>query len=260
MVHANGSAWSHLPSIFIHCQSLEVPANDIPVFPTSRSADFSAGSRRYSLCAVWICQQKEGHSYVFSRWISRYILSIPYDKLYTGRHCIHQSHISGPHQTPPPTTLSYNSTRMDTHQSQSALFRLDSLSSISFCSQLLLFWRSSTGISTFYSLLSWLNAYWLDSKLETSPFELHIPEWELPNFHWCFSVWVVASILGSTVLTYTPTFQHPSAGWALFNLHRCSSVWIGCSSAWIGAPWYHYSLLTPRPTPFRRSSVSLDAP
>jgi len=62
-----------------------VPANNITVFPTSGSSDFSTGSRSYSLCAVWIHQWK-GHSYVFSRWISRYIWPIPWDRFYSRSH------------------------------------------------------------------------------------------------------------------------------------------------------------------------------
>jgi len=77
-----------------------VPANNITVFPTSHSSDFSASSCRYSLCALWIRQWKEGHSYVFSRWISRNILRIPCDKFYSVSHCTYQSHISGPLHTP----------------------------------------------------------------------------------------------------------------------------------------------------------------
>jgi len=57
--------------------------------------DFRASRCSYSLCAVWICQGKQGHSNVFSRWISRYILPIPCDKLYSRSHCTHQSHSSG---------------------------------------------------------------------------------------------------------------------------------------------------------------------
>jgi len=98
----NGSDCSHLPSIILHHQYLGVPANDIPVFLTSCSVNFSTCSHSYSLRAVWICKWKDSNSDIFSRWISRHILSISYDKIYSKSHSTHQSHISGPLETPPP--------------------------------------------------------------------------------------------------------------------------------------------------------------
>jgi len=148
MVHTNESAWSHLAPIFLYVQRRGALAHDIPVFPAPHSVDFSAGGYRCSLCAAWICHWKEGHSYVFSRWISRHILSIPYDKFYSGSHCTHQSHISGPLPTPLPPWCGANSTRIRAPQFPSALLILDSLSSISFHSQFLLFQRSCAGIGT----------------------------------------------------------------------------------------------------------------
>ena len=106
------------------------PAHYIPVFPTSHSADFSTSSCSYSLCTVWICQLKEGHSYVFSRWIWSYILPVPCDELYSGSHYTHQSHISGPLDTPTPP-LRCNSARIGAPQFLSALRSLDYCSCIS---------------------------------------------------------------------------------------------------------------------------------
>jgi len=74
MFHTNGSAWSNLPPIFLHCQLLGVPAGNFSVLSTSHSADFSASSHSYSLCAVSICDWKLGSSYVFQRWILWLIL------------------------------------------------------------------------------------------------------------------------------------------------------------------------------------------
>jgi len=104
MVHPDRSHWSNFPSLSLHRQGFLVPAYSLPVFPTSHSADFSAGSQCYSLCGVWLCQWNNGKSYIFSRWISRYILPIPCVKSYSRSLCTYQSHISGPHHTPPCAT------------------------------------------------------------------------------------------------------------------------------------------------------------
>ena len=100
-----GSAWSHLSSILLYGLHLPAPANNIAVGATFRSADFTADRRSYSFCAVWLCRWNEGHSYVFSRWIFKYIVSIPQDKFYCGSHCTHQSQISGMLRTPPPPPI-----------------------------------------------------------------------------------------------------------------------------------------------------------
>jgi len=55
---------------------------------------------------------------------------------------------------PPPTTMQRNSARIGAHQSPSARLSLDSLSSISFCRQFLLFCCTSARISTRKSPLS----------------------------------------------------------------------------------------------------------
>jgi len=87
MVHLIRSTRSNIPSISLHHQLLGVLAYNIPVFPISCSADFSAGSRSYLLWAVWMCNWKKGLSYVFSKWISKYIWPITCDEFYSGSYC-----------------------------------------------------------------------------------------------------------------------------------------------------------------------------
>jgi len=123
------------------------PPYYIPAFETYYSADFSTGSCSYSLSTIWICQWKEGHSYVFSRWISSYIFPIPCDIYHSGNHCTHQSHSSGPFDNP----LQYNSAWIDAPQSPLVHVSLDWHSSISFCCQFLHCQLSSVGICTFQS-------------------------------------------------------------------------------------------------------------
>jgi len=111
--------------------------------------------------------------------------------------------------TPPATTMQHNSGRIGAPQSPSALLTLDSLSSISFRSQFLLFQRSSAGIGT-----------------PQSPSALLSLGRELPNSHQRSSVWVVAPVLDSALRTDPPPFRRSSAGRALLNPHQCSSAWI----------------------------------
>jgi len=69
-----------------------------------------------------------GYTYVFSRWISRYIMPIPCDKSYSGSHCTHQLHISWLLDTP----LQCKSAMIGTSQFLSALLSLDWPCSIQF--------------------------------------------------------------------------------------------------------------------------------
>ena len=54
------------------------------------------------------------------------------------------------------------------------------------------------------------------------------------------SVWIVALVLHSILLTPSPPFRHSSAGISLINPHLSTS-------ARIGAPLFHATLLTPPP-------------
>jgi len=116
-------------------------------------------------------------------------VSIPYDQCYCGSHCTHQLHISCPLQTPSSPTLApllplcgMNSTRIGTPQCPSVLLILDSLSSISFCSQFLLFLHSSAVIGTpeFRVLI---RAPLVHSTLDTPISVLLSLGWQLLNSH-----------------------------------------------------------------------------
>jgi len=138
---------SRLSPLFLLRQSLGAPANNMTVFRTSCSSDSSAGSRSYSLCAVWIRQWKEGHSYVFSRWILRYIWPIPYNQFHSWS-CYTINHTSAAASYPPP--LWRNSSRIGAPQLLLELLSLDWTSSISFCSQFLLSQRCSISFRSLY--------------------------------------------------------------------------------------------------------------
>jgi len=192
----------------------------------------------------------------FSRWISRYIVSIPFDNFYYGSHCTHQSHISGTLQTPPPPTMRRNSARIGASQSPSGLLSLDSPSSISCCSQILLFQHISARIGTPQSPLFWLEMLYfipparppfpgssafdvspsiptgcpiLDSTLVTipPPFRRSSTGRALLNPHWCFSDWNHSPSLQSTLQTSAPPahiLSAPPLVWTLLNPDRLSAV------------------------------------
>jgi len=82
------------------------------------SGNISAGGCSYSLNADSGCLWKQGYGDVSSRWISRYIVLIPLNKLYSRSYCTHQLHIGGSPHTPP---LQYTSTRIGAPQSPSVL-------------------------------------------------------------------------------------------------------------------------------------------
>lgn len=183
----------------------------ILAFETHYSGDISTGRCSYSLYTIQICPWKEGHSYVFSRWISSYLLPIPRDIYYSGSHCTHQSYSSGPFDNP----LRYNSAAIDAPQSPLVYVCLDWHSSNSFLKSILtlstlLCWDKHTPIPCVI-----IGSPLFHSTLCTSCSLLLSMGWEHLNSIWCCSVWIV-----------TPIF-HP----ALLTLH---SIW--CSSACIGGP------------------------
>ena len=242
MVHANGSASSRLPPIILHRQLLGVPANNITVFPTSCSSDFSAGSSSYSLCAVWIRQWEEGHSYVFSRWISRYIWPIPCDQ-FSSRSNYTINHTSAAASSPPP--LWRNSTRIGAPQYSSELLSLDWTSSISFHSQFL------------------LSALLYPIPHTRPPLSVLLsPRWELFNSH---------RRSYNAFHTHYPTpFQCSSSGISTPQSHRCSalpglallyfilhSLTHTPTPSSFGAPQFHSALLNP--SSFIAPQLKLDA-
>jgi len=91
---------------------------------------------------------EEGYRYVFSTWLSRYILCFTFDQFYSGIHCTQQSHVSG--LLLPPASAQIDA-RIGTSQSRLAL-----LATISFHTQFILCQHSSTPIGTPQLLVSGL--------------------------------------------------------------------------------------------------------
>jgi len=138
-----------------------------------------------------------------------------------------------------------NSARIGAPQFLLVLLSLESHSSLSFCSQFLLFQHSSAGIRTPWSPLAWLELrYFIPCTIHPFPCSL---AWDGSSVIPTGSL-IVESALG----TPNPPFRCSSVGRALINPHQGFP-------AWIGTALFHSTILTPPPPPIRPFSCILDA-
>jgi hypothetical protein len=175
-------------------------------------------------------------------------LSIPYDKVYSRSHCTHQSHISGPLQTPPPPPAMWHKLHHDGRSSipisaSHHRFTLFYILSQSILPLSALLRRDRHSFIPF----GLIRAPLFHSMLDTPISALFSLRRVLLNCH-------QHSYIGFRT-PYPPstnphTFWRSSAERALLKPHQCSSTRIGASL-------YHSALQTP--PLFRYYSTSLDA-
>ena len=179
----------------------------IAVLWTSNTTDISACGRSNSLCAVWVCHWKDGYSYVFSRWISRYILPFHSGRLhFCQSHCTHQIQIThgGAASYPPPPPKRCSSAIIGGPQSSSELLNPCRYTSIP-SALLSLNWCFDVSFSAPYCLFCPCS-----SSRMGSPQSPPQPRLEAPWFH------------SRLFISLPVLFCSPWMGY---------SAWMGCSAA-----------------------------
>jgi len=250
----------NLQSVFLHCQLRGATTNHISVLASAYTSDNGACRHRYSLCAAWVCHWKHGYSYVFSRWISRWILPFHGDRLNSCRsHYTHRLQQCRAASYPPPLPPNIGAPLLaiGTPRSPSLLLSLDWLFDMWFSAPYFLFClRSRSGMGAPQSQLLVLSLDWgFDISFRTvccrfcprSSCETGAPQTH-PQSREGASLFNL-SHFASVLVWCCPGWKRCSTGYALLNSHRHSSGWICTPQCHSALPYDHqHSSCPPRTT------------